>query len=210
MASALFVLTFLSASSVAAEAVDVGAVVEKVQERYKGVKTLTASFVQETFLKSLDVMEVSKGTVSFKKPGRMRWTYTVPEGNEMVSDGELIWLYDAELGQVIEAEAGRAAAEVALEFLSGTGDIKRDFKAKLAGTSAEAIMLSLVPRAHLEGVNSVTLVVDRKSYHVVKTIIDDGFGGETAIMLKDVEFNTVLEDDFFKFTLPKGATVFRP
>ena len=207
----VIVATFLSGSAfVSAEGKDASAVVSEVQKRYEGVETLTASFVQVTFLKSLGASDEARGTVSFKKPGRMRWTYSIPEGNEMVSDGETIWIYDAELSQVIEAQAGRAAAEVALEFLAGTGDIEKGFTADLGGETEEAYILDLTPREPTEGVVSVTLVVDKKSYQVLRTIIDDGFGGETTLTLGGVKFNTKLDDDFFKYEVPKGASVIRP
>jgi outer membrane lipoprotein carrier protein len=209
---AIIVVLVMAVASLSgsALAMDAAGVVAEVQKRYKGVETLTADFVQVTFLKSLNASEEASGKVSFKKPGRMRWTYSTPAGNEMVSDGETIWIYDAELSQVIETQAGRAAAEVALEFLAGTGDIEKGFFSELSGEADGVYILDLVPREATDGVVSVRLEVDKKSFHVVKTIIDDGFGGETTLVLKGVKFNTPLEDEFFKYTVPKGVSVVRP
>ena len=210
--SLLIVVLVMAAGlpSGSALAVDAASVVAEVQKRYKGVETLTADFVQVTFLKSLNASEEARGKVSFKTPGSMRWTYSTPVVNEMVSDGETIWIYDAELSQVIETQAGRAAAEVALEFLAGTGDLEKGFFSELSGERDGVYILDLVPREATDGVVSVRLEIDKSNFHVVKTIIDDGFGGETTLVLDGVKFNTPLEDDFFKYIVPKGVSVVRP
>ena len=48
-------------------------IVRKLQERYDTTRTFKAGVRQEMKVKSLDVSDVSEGTVIFKKPGKMRW-----------------------------------------------------------------------------------------------------------------------------------------
>ena len=76
----------------------------------------------------------------------MRWTYLKPQRKELVSDGLNIYWYDPPEKEVVKSEVPDQATTPDL-FLSGKGDIVRDFAAShaesaIAGTTA----LKLVPR----------------------------------------------------------------
>jgi outer membrane lipoprotein carrier protein len=189
---------------------DIETIVARVQEKYEKVSTLSAGFVQETYIKTLDKREVAEGKVYFQKPGRMRWDYTAPAGDEVVSDGLTLWVYEPELAQVIETPARTATATVAMDFLTGSGDLKKNFSITLVDEKARSFLLGLEPKAPLDGVRRISIEVDKKNYLVVKSVIYDHFGGETSISLADIELNAALEDSLFEFSVPEGARVVRP
>ena len=71
--------------------------VAAIQRRYGAVRDLRSRFVQETRSVALGgpgAVSVSSGTVTFAKPGRMRWSYEAPEESLVVSDGRWLWIYD--------------------------------------------------------------------------------------------------------------------
>jgi outer membrane lipoprotein carrier protein len=112
--SKFFILFFLVlAFPLTLLARDIDSIVARIQEKYEKVSTLSARFVQETYIKTLDKREFAEGKVYFQKPGKMRWDYTAPAGDVVVSDGLTLWVYESELAQVIETPARKATASVA-------------------------------------------------------------------------------------------------
>ena len=73
------------------------------------------------------------GTVSVKKPGKMRWDYTSPEKKLFVSDGQTMFLYFPNEKQVMKnAVPSQDQATSAVLFLMGKGNITRDFNVRWA------------------------------------------------------------------------------
>ncbi len=70
--------------------------------------------------------------IKYRKPGRMRWDFAPPQEETIVSDGTMLYVYEPDLNQVVEApfeHAFRTSAPAAL--LLGMGDIERDFVASM-------------------------------------------------------------------------------
>jgi outer membrane lipoprotein carrier protein len=65
-------------------------IVTKVQKQYDTHADFKAQFIQESMVKSLGKKQSSEGTVYFKKPGKMRWTYQKPFKQEIISDGKTL------------------------------------------------------------------------------------------------------------------------
>ena len=102
------------------------ALAKDLQARYQSIRDFSADFVQSYRAGVLKTKTQESGKVSVKKPGKMRWTYAKPERKELVSDGRQLYAYVPEDKQVIVRDATTQAATPDL-FLSGRGDIARDF-----------------------------------------------------------------------------------
>ena len=109
------------------------ALARSLQQRYEGIKDFSADFVHTYRGGVLRQQAKEQGTVTVKKPGRMRWNYTAPEKKLFVSDGAKIYSYIPQDKQVMVANvpASNEATTPAM-FLAGKGDIARDFKASYA------------------------------------------------------------------------------
>ena len=66
-------------------------VARRVEERQRNVQDLQARFVQTYRSGVLGREIVESGTVSIKRPGRMRWDYRKPEPKTFVSDGKVFY-----------------------------------------------------------------------------------------------------------------------
>ena len=106
-------------------------IVTRVQTQYDTHADFKAHFVQESMVKSLGKKQVSEGTVSFKKPGKMRWTYQKPFKQEIISDGKTLWNYRPEDQQVMVSQMSQAVqGKVPSTFLAGLGNLKLDFQVR--------------------------------------------------------------------------------
>src|SRR5690242_6538135 len=62
------------------------ALARSLQQRYQGIRDFSADFTHSYRGGALRTETREQGSVSIKKPGRMRWVYTAPEKKEFVSD----------------------------------------------------------------------------------------------------------------------------
>ena len=77
------------------------ALARSLQQRYEGIKDFSADFLHTYRGGVLRQQAKEQGTVTVKKPGRMRWNYTAPEKKLFVSDGVKIYFYIPEDRRVI-------------------------------------------------------------------------------------------------------------
>src|SRR5262249_57092091 len=96
-ALALVLLVAAFAVPVAAQSLD--DVVREIEAVYGRMTDLRADFTQTAFNKSLNQTIPARGTVYLKKGGKLRWEYTEPTPQEIVSDGKKLWGYTPTLNQ---------------------------------------------------------------------------------------------------------------
>lgn len=188
---------------------DVEGITAALQKKYEDLDTISAEFAQESFSAALGQTEVSRGTVYFKKPGKMRWDYSGPSKDRLVSNGHILWLYQHDLGQAIERPVSDEP-DIARDFLSGVGSLDRDFSIRIEEDRGKTCLLGLEPRKFQPGIKALFIEVDKSSLLVVKTIVEDPFGNRTTVSLENIRLNEPLKDSLFEFVPPEGVRILRP
>src|SRR5918998_655822 len=133
-----------------------------LQQRYAKVKDFSADFVHSYRGGALRTQVTERGTVSVKKPGKMRWLYTAPEKKRFVSDGTKIYSYIPQDRQVIVSDVPKdTEAPTAVVFLAGKGDVTRDFTASYGtGGPAGSLPLKLVPKRAERDYDALVIFLD--------------------------------------------------
>jgi len=209
LAAVLLAASMLMAGVHGASAAEPQPVVERLQERYGAITTIEADFRQE-FRSAMGGVQTSSGKVYMKKPGKMRWDYKDPVQDEIVSDGRTMWVYQPDLNQVILRPVDEAATSIATDFLSGIGQITKDFYAEISSEGPEAWTLMLTPRSPQPNLKLLLLDVDKKDYLAVRTVVVDHFGNETRVSFSNIKLNYAIPGLLFDFNPPVGASVIRP
>lgn len=208
-------LWMLSAWAVAQEAPstnlretpDAAAMMRLVQARYEQVSDFQASFRQVVTTRSPRRTFTRSGTVWFKRPGKMRWDYEVPDRVHYVSDGDVLWSYD-----VAEATAWRLPVRHsdlyhALGFLTGSARLAEVFEATVGPARSDGLVpLRLTPRQATDAYRAVTLFVDPRTGETRETEVEDPIGNLSRIRFDNPSF-APLPDSGFIFRPPKGVTV---
>ena len=179
----------------------------QLQARYQSIRDFSTDFVQSYRAGVLKTQTRESGTVAVKKPGKMRWTYSKPERKELVSDGNKIYWYVPEDKQVLAWDAAEQASTPYL-FLSGRGDISRDFTpayvdAAIPGTVA----LKLVPRKSEPEYEYLVLALDPGTLQIRGLTTRDHQGGESTITFTNMKENRGLSDKDFMFRPPAGVPI---
>lgn len=182
-----------------------------IQQKYNTVRDFSASFEHRYRGGVLRKEAVERGTLQIKKPSRMRWVYESPERKIFVADGTRIYSYIPEDRQVIVAPipAVDDAATPAL-FLSGHGNLERDFAASYpatADTTPGTWSLKLVPHRPEAEYDWLVLVVDRANYRLRRLVTADAQGGVSTFTFSDIRENAGIPDSAFRFTIPRGVDV---
>jgi outer membrane lipoprotein carrier protein len=185
------------------------AVARSLQQRYQGIRDFAADFVHTYRGGVLRTQTTERGTVKIKKPGRMRWVYTSPERKEFVSDGQKVYSYLPQDKQVIVSNlpSDDQATTPAL-FLTGKGDISRDFTAAYAETSPPGTTgLKLTPKRSEPEYEYLVVAVDPATLQIRALTTRDRQGGDSTLTFTNLQENRGISDKEFAFRVPRGVDV---
>jgi outer membrane lipoprotein carrier protein len=192
------------------DAAELHSVLEKMQKRYDQAKDFRAKFTQTYSRAVVGRATVSTGTLSFKKPGRMRWDYEKPEPRMFLSSGQVLWLYEPTEKQAFKQDLKGSQLPAALAFLMGKGKLVDEFDVTIAkdehGRPGD-IHLALSPRQPQSSYKSILFIVDPKEYLVRESILVDSQGNTNHFVFDDLEVNGKVADALFKWTPPAGVRV---
>jgi outer membrane lipoprotein carrier protein len=180
-----------------------------LQRKYDTVRDFSADFTQEAESGVLRRKLVERGTVLIKKPGKMRWTYKAPDEKIFVSDGVKMYMFTPADNQVIESKVPKEDdATSAVLFLSGKGNLTRDFTVTYTGSgTADTYSIRLDPRTAQPDYDWLQLVVDRKTLQIQSLSAADKQGTRTTFRFSNFKENLGLSDKTFAFVIPRGAHV---
>ncbi len=183
-------------------------IVEQVQARLDALNDFTATVHQELVVVSAGRTLKAEGTVAFKRPGKMRWTFDDGEAQIIVADGTTLWFYQPHEEQVLKAPFQAAfRSTTPISFLTGVGRISEDFDVTLGGRDGGRVQLALRPRRGEGELGRLWLTVDAESYDIVAAEIHDPLGNVTRLRFSDLRRNTGLADSLFRFEIPPGVDV---
>jgi outer membrane lipoprotein-sorting protein len=188
-------------------------VIRGLEQAYGRMNDLTAQFSQTAFNKSLNTTIPAQGAVYVKRGGKLRWEYSEPTKQEIVSDGKTLWVYTPSLNQVNTGPAPEALAGPAGSFLAGLGRLREHFQVRLLNpaqpTDAEGnVVLDLTPKQPVPTLARLILSLAPRNWEVRKAIVFDQFENTVTMQFSRVAINSGLADRLFTFVPPPGtATV---
>jgi len=187
------------------------AALSAVQRRYESLRDLQAEFVQETRSVTLGsasgATSSARGTVTFAKPGKMRWSYEKPEPSLVVSDGRTLWLYDPGRAEAQRLPVtGEFLSGAAIQFLLGDGDLLAAFEVTSAACGDEGVSLDLVPREPTT-YEKLRILADPASGDILETEMADLLGNVTRVGFSRIQANRDPGDATFRFDPPEGVDV---
>ena len=145
---ALFLVSFFQVAGAAS--------LERFQSYVRTTQAARGEFTQKVFDKSGKMVQDSRGSFAFLRPGRFRWSYVKPQ-QLIVGDGERVWIHDADLNQVTVRKAQRVLGATPAALLAGASDIANSFDLKEAGTREGLEWLEAKPREKEAGFELVPL-----------------------------------------------------
>jgi outer membrane lipoprotein carrier protein len=162
--------------------------------------------------------KTSSGTFEFQKPQQFRFAYQKPFVQTMVSDGQSLWLYDADLNQVTVRKQSQLLGQTPAAFIASSGDLKAlqaEFNLK-AEPDAEGLQwVKATPKQSEGALQTVRVGLKPATSATTPPVlavleIVDGLGQSSRLSFQNFEVNLKLPADTFQFKTPTGAQVIRP
>jgi len=204
--SLLSILILLWASPPSAMALDATAIVDAIQKQYDATHTFQARFVQKSYLRILDQSQHAQGTVSIKKPGKMRWEYNAPDRQILVSNDQALWLYLPDEQQVTKMKVQSIySSNTPALFLAGRGQLTESFTIKKVTEIDGVYIVELIPRDKAQNLTKMVLLADKKNFQIIGSRVYDNLGNKTEMIFSDIRRNPALDDATFQFEVPKGV-----
>ena len=214
----LISLTLLFAAPViASEAINISSqpvintqdAIKDLQRLLGEVKSFSARFVQQTRNGLGEVLQSIKGQMEVQKPGKLRWQTEGVYEQLVVSNGEALWIYDADLEQVSIKDMNNRLAETPALLLGGdVSAIESDFIVSQQHSDSQLIFI-LQPKDTSQLFDSLELAFNKlaQSQVLQQMIIRDASGQLTEIQFSDAVNNPKLDAKLFTFDIPAGIDV---
>jgi outer membrane lipoprotein carrier protein len=207
---------------------DTTASVARLEARYRGAKTLQASFL-ERYTENGHLVRVEAGTVYFRRPGKMRWDYQAPEKNLFLVDGKTAWFYVP-----ADRTATRVPAKQSSDWRSPLALLVSDMKisrvceqvlaaidekpespehallyCELRGAGSQFPKRDPGASPYQKPLNSeaVFFEIDTNSGDLVRMLIRDPGGIEIEFHFTNWRMDPQLPDSLFRFDAPKGVAI---
>jgi len=146
----------------------------------------------------------SQGFMWLVKPNQFRWQVKSPNAQLYISDGKILWTYEADLLQATEQPLQLQPSQMPILLLSGqVGQLKKLFVV----TQLKTGRYCLVPKQADGIIQAIALAFDQGIPQ--KLIIRNSNGYITAIQFTHVVLNHQMSAGLFHFTPPKGVDVLR-
>ncbi|HBB40325.1 MAG TPA: outer membrane lipoprotein carrier protein LolA [Proteobacteria bacterium] len=172
------------------------------------LESLQGEFVQHATNRATHTTQEAMGSVWIERPARVRWHYTQPAPQDVLIDGERMWVYSAELEQVVVRRlAAGELARTPLAFLAGLASLDDLYamEALPAAPHPEELRLLLTPKGKDSSFQSVSLRLKRDDLALLGMEVVDTVGNLTAIAFHGLKLNQPVDPAHFALDLPSGT-----
>lgn len=162
-----------------------------------------ADFEQKVYDRNKKLVQESKGSFAFQRPGRFRWAFSKPYSQLIVGDGEKVWVYDADLNQVTVRKLSSALGATPAALIAGSADIEQSFVFTESGELDGLQWLEAKPRERDAGFETIRMGFGPAGIDAMELV--DQFGQTTTLRFSNMQRNPKLDPGTFRFTPPKGT-----
>lgn len=156
----------------------------------------------------MGVARDESGTLLLRKPGKMRWDYSQPQGKIFLLDGKYAWFYspgDAQVERVAASQMDDLRSP--LRFLLGHTQLQKELTGLTLSPAPEGYLLSGVPKGMENRVAKITLSVTGDGV-IHSMTIEEVDSARTAFTFTGTEANVPAPDTDFVFHPPAGVPVY--
>ena len=199
----MFRLLFALAALIAAMPAVSAASLERFQSFIRSTQSAKADFEQKVYDRNMKLVQESRGSFSFVRPGKFRWAFTKPYAQLIVGDGEKVWVHDSDLNQVTVRKLSHALGATPAALISGSADVEKSFDFTDTGESEGLQWLDAKPKEKDAGFERIRMGFGASGIDAMELV--DQFGQTTRLRFTNFERNPKLDPATFRFTPPKGA-----
>lgn len=189
-------------------------VAKEVIQTYRSLKTYRANFVIKTKNK------VQSGIAYFKEPGKVRFEFTQPYGDLLISDGKILWIIigsqnlvgKQDLSLDVKNEDNRPIFAVmpgrGVEHLFNKYHYRfDDINQPKEINGKNYYVLDLEQKVKIGGYEKMKLFINADNFLIEKAEAEGSFGILTNIDFFDIKTNIELQGKLFQYTPPDNVKI---
>ena len=171
------------------------------------MNSLTGKFKQKVVDQNGATLQEVSGQFFFKKPNLFKWDYLEPSKSQLISDGELLYLYDPDLKQVVISQLKKFGG-VSPAMLLVTSDIESLFEVTIIQDKKGVSWFRALPHEP-EKANFKEVFINFFQKELKGMKIIDGFDNTTEIEFIKVSRNANINEAIFLFNTPEDIDVIK-
>ena len=171
------------------------------------MNSLTGKFKQTVVDQNGATLQEVSGQFFFKKPNLFKWDYLEPSKSQLISDGELLYLYDPDLKQVVISQLKKFGG-LSPAMLLVTSDIESLFEVTIIQDKKGVSWFRALPHEP-EKANFKEVFINFSQKKLKSMRIIDGFDNTTEIDFIKVSRNTDINEAIFLFNTPEDIDVIK-
>ena len=179
--------------------------IELLNRFLSNVKAYSAEFEQVVLDEDLHQIDEAAGTLTILRPGRFRWDYDPPAEQQIIGDGEKVWIYDLELRQVIVRDQQASLGQSPAILLAGEKTRLTDFKLEDCGQQGRLQWVKIIPKSDDSGFDDIQVGFLGTDLSIM--VLVDGLGQTTRISFLNGIENPPLPAEQFQFMTPDGVDI---
>ncbi len=189
---------------------------ERAEDTYHTLETLTAQFTQTIVNPMLGSPEVSRGTVYLVPPSKFAMRFSEPSGDRIVADGTWLWAYAPSSipGQVIRQPIptlGAASPNLLAQFVDRPLEHYRAGYVGEESLNGEKVdVVRLLPRTADLPFRSAEIAISRETGLVLRLDVREVSGQQRTLLFEGLQLNQPIPAAELKFEVPDGVRVVTP
>lgn len=169
--------------------------------------SMQANFEQRTLDPKGKILQTQTGQMWVQRPYLFRWDTQKPFMQQIVANGQVVWIYDPDLQQATKQTLDKQVGNTPALLLSGDSKkIAQTFTVTQENkTSANVRIFHLSPKDKDAVFERLTVSFNQQTLYAMQ--LKDSLGQKTDIFFSQMQVNGKIAPSLFQFTPPKEVDV---
>jgi len=179
---------------------------QRLKQLLGSFDSFSAEFDQISAADDSRRMEQSHGTLVMAKPNRFNWIAKEPFPQQLVSDGETLWIYDPDLEQATRRAVHDQQSGVPALILNGQVDeLQQSYRIRLLQEKEQSQLFEMLPLGEESIFTRIRLLFNDGL--IAELQLEDSLGQRTSILFQNQKLNPTLGEQEFVFLPPEGTDI---
>lgn len=158
--------------------------------------------------------QVTLGRMEISRPNKFRWQYVNQGGSDgqlIMSDSKIIYIYDKDLEQVTEKKLTKSLDRSPALLLAGGSNVKQYYHVSNLAATDGIDWVELKPKKvdDNNGFKKVAIGFNQTTGALAQMKFTDSFDNKSSIVFTNVKTGVNFPSDEFKFVVPKDVDVIK-
>ncbi|TCS42486.1 outer membrane lipoprotein chaperone LolA [Reinekea marinisedimentorum] len=179
---------------------------QQLIESLEKFTTVKARFEQKTYSESSASPDVVEGTLKIEKPLKFAWVVTAPYEQQVISDGETLWVYDPDLEQATYQPVNEQVQHSPAMILSQPRLTLGSEYQVISASVENSEVYRLFPLNDQSVFSDMEMTLSNGT--IENIVVNDSLGQRTVISFEGFIANESIDASVFEFNPPPGTDLF--